>query len=134
MITEFSQRDGGGWNIGLSILVSAGAIFFVLYPSVLFLTGFHTVTLVYGLLPAVGGAVLIAGWAVQQEWSVSQLWLFALVFISIVGLSLVGYRLIIEPYFFGDVYGLHYLFERFGIGVRIGILGVVTVITYLLAQ
>lgn len=134
MITAFHQKDGGDWNTGLSILVSAGAIFLVLYPSVLFLTGFHTVTLVYGLIPAVGGAVLIAGWAVQREWSVSQLWLFTLVFISIAGLSFVGYRLVVEPYFFADVYELHYLFERFGIGVRIGILGIITVVTYHLAQ
>ena len=136
MATELPLRVGNGWSTGLSLVLVAVAVFLVVYPALLFLVGaeIHIVTLVYGLIPAVGSAVLVAGWVVQHGYSLRQLWVFAVGFVSIGAVSLVMYRLVVEPYFFGEVYEIHFVFNRFGLGIRIGILGVITILAYVLAQ
>ena len=136
MTIEFLLRVGNSWNAGISLLLAAVAVFLVVYPALLFLVGaeIHIVILVYGLVPAVGSAVLVAGWVVQHGYSLRQLWVFAVAFVSLATFSLVVYRLVVEPYFFGEVYEIHFIFNRFGLGIRTGILGVTTVIAYGLAQ
>ncbi|PSQ49861.1 hypothetical protein BRD15_02755 [Halobacteriales archaeon SW_6_65_15] len=136
MATELPVRVGNGGSIVISLVLAAVAVFLVVYPALLFFVGaeIHLVTLVYSLIPAVGSAVLVAGWVVQHGHSLRQLWVFAVGFVSIGAVSLLLYRLVVEPYFFGEVYEIHFVFNRFGLGIRIGILGVITILAYVLAQ
>lgn len=134
MAGESPPRVGTSWKTGISVGLAAAAVFIVVYPALLFLIGIHIVTLVYDLVPAAGSAVFVAGLVVDREYSLRQLWTFAVAFVSIAAFGLVAYRFVVEPYFFGGGYEIHFVFDRFSHGVWIGVLAVITILAYAIAK
>lgn len=117
---------------GFRIVLAAIAVFIVVYPSIVFITNVHLVTLVYALIPSIAIAVILGGGLVQYEVDVFNIWLFSLVFAGITVLLSIVYRHLLEPVLFDKVFEIHFVLNRFSIPVRIVIVTVVIAVSYFL--